>query len=66
MGFWNPKAEAGAHKESVSLVLLATPIMNVATQQYKKDKYKIHSQIITDSVVLWKIQKFDWLIPETK
>ena len=22
--------------------------------------------IITDSVVLWKIQKFDWLIPETK
>ena len=22
--------------------------------------------IITDSVVLWEIQKFDWLIPETK
>ena len=22
--------------------------------------------IITDSVLLWKIQKFDWLIPETK
>ena len=22
--------------------------------------------ISTDSVVLWKIQKFDWLIPETK
>ena len=21
--------------------------------------------IITDSVVLWKIQKFDWLMPET-
>ena len=28
---------------------------------------KIHVySIITDSVVLWKIQKFDWLIPETK
>ena len=25
-----------------------------------------HNYIITDSVVLWKIQKFDWLIPETK
>ena len=25
----------------------------------------IHFTIITDSVVLWKIQKFDWLIPET-
>ena len=25
-----------------------------------------HELIITDSVVLWKIQKFDWLIPETK
>ena len=25
-----------------------------------------HSNIITDSVVLWKIQKFDWLIPEIK
>ena len=24
------------------------------------------SAIITDSVVLWKIQIFDWLIPETK
>ena len=27
---------------------------------------KHHFGIITDSVVLWKIQKFDWLIPETK
>ena len=27
---------------------------------------QVHSNIITDSVVLWKIQKFDWLIPETK
>ena len=27
---------------------------------------QIHHEIITDSVVLWKIQKFDWLIPETK
>ena len=26
----------------------------------------IQNVIITDSVVLWKIQKFDWLIPETK
>ena len=25
-----------------------------------------HGLKITDSVVLWKIQKFDWLIPETK
>ena len=25
-----------------------------------------HYVIITDSVVLWKIKKFDWLIPETK
>ena len=25
-----------------------------------------HYYIITDSVVLWKVQKFDWLIPETK
>ena len=25
-----------------------------------------HIYIITDSVVLWKIQKFDWLIPDTK
>ena len=33
-------------------------------------QYVFHRQlviiIITDSVVLWKIQKFDWLIPETK
>ena len=26
----------------------------------------VHVAIITDSVVLWKIKKFDWLIPETK
>ena len=26
----------------------------------------IHLVIITASVALWKIQKFDWLIPETK
>ena len=25
-----------------------------------------NTRIITDSVVLWKIQKFDLLIPETK
>ena len=24
----------------------------------------MYEAIITDSVVLWKIQKFDWLIPE--
>ena len=32
----------------------------------KKETGRIQSCIITDSVVLWKIQKFDWLIPETK
>ena len=26
----------------------------------------INDFIIADSVVLWKIQKFDWLIPETR
>ena len=25
----------------------------------------MYISIITDSVVSWKIQKFDWLIPET-
>ena len=28
--------------------------------------FEVHRYIITDSVLLWKIQKFDWLIPETK
>ena len=29
-------------------------------------KLDLYFLIITDSVVLWKIQKFDWLIPDTK
>ena len=32
----------------------------------KNTKHKDQRLIITDSVVLWKIQKFDWLIPKTK
>ena len=31
-----------------------------------KRSFITHVLIITDSVLLWKIQKFDWLIPETK
>ena len=29
-------------------------------------KLDLYNKIVTDSVVFWKIQKFDWLIPETK
>ena len=38
---------------------------NLSKQCYKISKGS-ENTIITDSVVLWKIQKFDWLIPETK
>ena len=31
-----------------------------------ENRPSIQYLIITDSVVLWKIHKFDWLIPETK
>ena len=37
----------------------------LVTDQFELNNYYI-AHIITDSVVLWKIQKFDWLLPETK
>ena len=36
------------------------------SMQYKCIFFLNHYITITESVVLWKIQKFDWLIPETK
>ena len=46
----------------------SVPGKGIAKLKHHKQKtgYSIHLIIITDSVVLWKIQKFDWLIPETK
>ena len=47
------------------------PAIDVRSKWYTMMWYGVlmtscHVAIITDSVVLWKIQKFNWLIPETK
>ena len=42
------------------------PVTDLCYNDNVKVFLSVHKYIITNSVVLWKIQKFDWLIPETK